>query len=192
MTLSAEPQAPTAAIEAPTVDTEPLREIHVEPLVEPLPGDAAYVEAAPAAPSIMDKDQFWNFFASTFVFAGNAFAAVPPLNSPLQSLVRAPNHDGARPASDEIYDLAQKHQWLRWIIEDTTKDFRALVVIGAFGLAIGGAVRNELRARNVTVAQIARGNAGRMHSDEAPPPRDPDDSRVAPAKGAPMADDVRA
>jgi hypothetical protein len=162
--------------EAPAPDSgEGLRVVEVEALndapqvVEP----DAPAQSAPVAVVVMTKEEFWLFFSSSFMLAGNAAAAIPPLHAPMRSLVNAPHHEQARPASDEIYDLAQRYEWLRWLIQPETQDLRAVAIIGSFAFGVGTAVRNELAQRARNVAMIERRHQGSIHADEADPPAVP-------------------
>jgi hypothetical protein len=148
---------------------EALHEIPVEPLIPPAPE----ADAVPAV-RIMDRDKFFDFFCSLFVFGGNLYAMVPPLNVPLQSLTRAPSLPSARPASDALYDMAEKFDWLHWLIEEDADYMKALVFIGAFAVQLGANVAAELRSHRETIAAMEQDAAmDERRAQQAPPQPQP-------------------
>jgi hypothetical protein len=124
-------------------DTAPLHEIPVEALEEaPAPGTAP-AEIIPPV-KLMDKEKFFSVFGGLFVLTGNMYGMLPPLHRPLLTLTRAPQLPTARPASDAIYELAEKHDWLHWLIEEDSQDLHRFLAIGAFGAQIAIGVRDEM------------------------------------------------
>lgn len=126
----------------------PVEEIPVAPLND------AVADGAPLKGelvTIMSKDKFFEFFGSLFVLGGNMVGFMPPLYAPLQTLTRAPQLPAARGASDAIYELAEKYEWLNWLIQEDSADLKRFIAIAAFGFQLGGSLQQELRSRAETI-----------------------------------------
>jgi hypothetical protein len=157
-------EAPTEAIAGQAAAAEPLQEVHIEPL-----DDTVREAAVASAAALMDQDQFFAFLSSTFIASGNMIGFIPPLNRPMQSLIRAPNLPTARPASDAIYELALEHAWLRWLLDPQQKTFITFMAIAAWGAQVAMNVRAEVVMRERMIIDLKSNETFTPKSDEGDP-----------------------
>jgi hypothetical protein len=115
-------------------------------------------EPEPAAPVVLDRDQFWELFRGCFAMSSSLAAVVPigGKRAPIASLAIAPEEEpAARAASDALYDTAEEVPSLRWLIEPGNVWVQRAVVCLAFAAPKAAAVSAELQARRAAPAPRA-------------------------------------
>lgn len=143
--------------------------------------EATFPDAEPDAPQggeevfaegeayrVLGKDEFFDVFRA--LIAAPNFLMLAKGQPALSSLEIAPKDDGARAASDALYDTCLEVSWLRWMIEPTNVYMQRALAVGVFGAGLAAGVGAELRERRKAQA-AAVGEPGAAAGREAP--RDP-------------------
>jgi hypothetical protein len=95
-------------------------------------------------PVVLSKDEFWQAFK--VMHQAPNLIPIPPF--PMKSLpIADAEQDGARMASDSIYDIAAETAWLRWMIEPQSLWMQRAVVIASYAIPKAMAITAELRAK---------------------------------------------
>jgi len=95
-------------------------------------------------PARLSKDDFYGVFKMMFAMPN----MLPVAPFPLKTLpIKPEEEDGARAASDAIYDIACETPYLSWLIEPGSEWMQRAMVIGAFSFGKLMAIKLELDAR---------------------------------------------
>lgn len=98
------------------------------------------------SPGTLTKDQFFGMFRA-LIAAPNGVLAFQ--NKPeLKTLMIAETDQGARAASDALWDICNEVPWLRWMIEPGSVWAQRALVIGGFVVPLAISARAEYAALN--------------------------------------------
>ncbi len=98
------------------------------------------------APGTLTKDQFFGMFRA-LIAAPNGVLAFQ--NKPeLKTIMIAETDQGARAASDALWDICNEVPWLRWMIEPGSVWAQRALVIGGFVVPLAISARAEYAAMN--------------------------------------------
>jgi hypothetical protein len=142
MTSGATVSSETPVTDPPPVDQPIIEPIAVENLEQPL--DSEQTSATVAA--VMSEEEFAEFFGGLFPVTATVIGAMNN-QPPLRALMDAPNYASARPAFGALYRMAERWDFLAFLIQRDGQWIADVVLVGAFGAQLFDNLGRELKQR---------------------------------------------